>query len=332
MCRARAEGALNLWPRQWPQSGELSQLPLPGERAQQLKGYLLVAAGATFWGVAGVLIKFLFNTRDVDPLTLVQFRSTLTAPILGLALALFSPRLLKVRLANLPLLALFGFACFAAVQLPYYYAIRLSSVAVAIFLEYLAPVITAFYEIVVLKRRPGRMTFVVLGLAIAGSLLLVLGRGGSLNAPPLAVATGVLSAFTMAFYSLVGRRGVERFSPWTLLFWGSLFAAIGWAFYRPPWVLLAGPWAGIDWAFFLYLAVFSSIIPFGLNLMGLRYISATSAILTGTLEPVWATVLAAVFLGEGLGLGQAVGCLLILAAIVALQVLPGAALGERAGG
>lgn len=299
-----------------------------------LKGYLYVTGAATLWGVAGVAVRFMFVAKNADPVTLVQFRMTLTFLIIGAVLACTKPGLLRVRPADLPFLAVYGTAGLAACQVAYYWAIHETNVAVAIFLEFLAPVFTALYEILVLRHRPGKATFVVLGVALTGSLLLVLGRGGGLSTSPAGLAAGLLSALALAFYSLAGRRGVARYNPWTLLFWGTAAGSLMWGIVQPPWVVLARPWTAGDWAFFFYLAIFSSTIPFGLYLTGLRFIGPTSAILTAALEPVWATFLAAVVLGEGLAPAQAMGCVFILAAVTALQVVPGAALMEppRPGG
>ena len=277
-------------------------------------------------------MKFIFTSRDIDPITLVQFRMTLTCLIVGLGLAVTRPGLLRVKVADLPFLAAYGVFGLVGTQTTYYFAIRESTIAVAIFLEFLAPILTAVYEIRVYKRRPGKATFAVLAVALVGSFLLVRGPGGGLATTPAGLVFGLASAFALAFYSLAGRVGLTKYGPWTLLFWGMAAGSLLWAVVQPPWVVLARHWTGADWGFFLYLAVFSSAIPFGLFLTGLRQVGATSAVLTATLEPVWATFLAALFLRETLAPLQVAGCVFILGAIVALQVVPGAALEDRSPG
>ncbi len=281
------------------------------------------------WGLAGVAVKFAFVNRSADPATLVQFRITLSFLILGLALRVWRPQALKVRAADLPFLFAYGAVGLAAVQFFYYLAIREASVAVAIFLQYLAPVFTALYEILVLGRRPGGATFAVIALALGGSALLLFGHGGVGQAPsPLGIAAGLAASAAFAFYSVAARHGLRRHDPWGLLFWGMAMGSLVWAVLRPPWVVLAQPWSLGDWAFFLYLALFSSVVPFGLFLTGLRHIGPTSAVITATLEPVWAGLLAFVLLGERLGPLQVAGAAFILGAVIALQTVPGAALEE----
>jgi drug/metabolite transporter (DMT)-like permease len=302
--------------------------PLPSGTPEEWKGYLMVAGAAMFWGVSGVLVKYVFLTRDLDPLTLVQFRMTLTCLIVGLGLAVTRPSLLRVRVADLPFLGFYGVFGLAATQTTYYLSIRESSIAVAVFLQFLAPLLTAVYETRVLRRRPGKATFAVLATAVAGTLLLMRGQGDGMATTPAGLVLGLASAFALAAYSLTARHGLRRYGPWTLLFWGMAAGSLLWAVVRPPWVVLARPWTWDDWGIFLFLAVFSGAIPFGLFLSGLRHIGATSAILTATLEPVWASFLAAVFLGQSLAPPQVAGCLVILGAIVALRTVPGAAIAE----
>ena len=291
-----------------------------------MQGFLFVFAAATFWGVAGVIVKFLYRSRDIDPVTLTQLRVTLCFLCGGLFLAVLKPRLLRIRLADLPFVALYGLVGITSTQITYYCAIHESSVSVAIFLQFCAPILTCLYEILFQHRRPGRFTFPVLALAIGGALLLLFGRGGRPAAPAAGIAWGVASAFALATYTLIGRSAVRRLNPWTLLFWSTGISSLFWAVVHPVRLVLATPWTPVDWGFFLYLAVFTTFVPFGLYLTGLKSIGATTAIVTGGLEPVWATVLAGLVLGEGLAVGQILGCLAILTAVVSLQVLPGAAI------
>jgi drug/metabolite transporter, DME family len=61
------------------------------------------------------------------------------------------------------------------------------------------------------------------------------------------------------------------------------------------------------------------LIPYLLYFMGLRHLDATSAIVTSCLEPVFAILLAATFVGESLHFLQVVGIGLVLCATVLIQ-------------
>ncbi len=69
----------------------------------------------------------------------------------------------------------------------------------------------------------------------------------------------------------------------------------------------------------MYVAVVSTIIPFGAFLTALHYIEPTQATITATLEPVLAAIAAFAIFGEKLSVGQILGGLLVIAAIVLVQ-------------
>jgi drug/metabolite transporter (DMT)-like permease len=62
-----------------------------------------------------------------------------------------------------------------------------------------------------------------------------------------------------------------------------------------------------------------TVIPFGLFLQGMKYIRATRASITSTLEPVVAGVVSYLLLGENLFSLQIIGGTTVIAAIILLQ-------------
>jgi drug/metabolite transporter (DMT)-like permease len=71
---------------------------------------------------------------------------------------------------------------------------------------------------------------------------------------------------------------------------------------------------------FLYIAIFSTLIPFGLYFKGIERVRATRASITATWEPVVAGITAYLVLGEIMSPLQVMGGLGVIAAIVLLQV------------
>src|SRR5437899_1027922 len=76
-------------------------------RHRHLRGYLLAAAAAVLWGFSGVVTKYLLR-RQMRPDELLVFRTLLASAILMVWLGLKSPRLLKVRRADILPLILLG--------------------------------------------------------------------------------------------------------------------------------------------------------------------------------------------------------------------------------
>jgi drug/metabolite transporter (DMT)-like permease len=291
------------------------------------RGYLSVTLAATLWGIAGALSKYLFATKAVPPFLLVQVRMGLSALLLAGTLAVVAPHLLRIIRADLPFFAIWGVLGMAAVQFTYLFAISETNVATAIFLQYLAPLLIALYAWIVERQRPGRLLLGCLALAMTGSFLLIFGGTARLLVSPLGLASGLGSALALSFYTVYGARGVGRLSPWTLLCYGLgagflfwlavdlVLAAIG----RPlPGAALLAD--GSMWAFFGYIAVLATIVPFGLYLTGLKQVSPTQATITGMLEPVVGGLAAYAALHESLRSAQVAGGVLIVLAVIVLQM------------
>lgn len=292
-----------------------------------LRGYLSVTSAALLWGISGALAKYLFASRSVPPFLLVQVRMGLSFLLLFLVLAVVAPRLLRISRGDLVFLAVWGIGGMAFVQYTYLFTLSETNVATAIFLQYLAPALTAIYAWLFEQQRPSGGMLAALALAISGSYLLVFGTTATLLVSPLGLASGLASAVAMSFYTIYGSKKVSRLSPWTLLCYG---LGVGFAF----WLLVDGALALAGrpavslapladpslWLFFGYIATLATVVPFGLYLSGLRWISPTHATVTGMLEPVMGGVAAYLFLAESLQVVQVLGGALIVVAVILLQV------------
>lgn len=282
------------------------------------QGYLAVAAAAALWGLSGTLAKFMFQLA-VAPALLVNFRMTLAFLLLAAAFLLFRRDLLRVPAGLWGGIAVWSLAGMVPVQFFYMYAIRETNVATAIFLQYLAPVLTALYTRAVEGRPLGAGLAAALMAAVAGSALLVFGGGSGLRLSLPGLAAGLAACCFFSFYTIYGGRLVGRINSWTLLLWALGIGGLFWNLVLPPWVTLPRVQAPLLWAFFAYIAVFATIVPFGLFLWGLRHVAPTPAGLTAMLEPVVGAAAAWLALGEALAPAQVAGGALILAAVAAVQ-------------
>ena len=70
----------------------------------------------------------------------------------------------------------------------------------------------------------------------------------------------------------------------------------------------------------LWIVVIGTVAPFGLYFVGINYIRSTRAMITATMEPISAGLLAFVFLGEVLEWLQLLGAGLVVVAIAILQI------------
>ncbi|MDB4895614.1 MAG: protein of unknown function transrane [Firmicutes bacterium] len=291
------------------------------------RGYLAVTVAAVLWGIAGATAKYLFASREVPPFLLVQVRMGLSFLVLALVLGAVAPRLLRLERSDLGFFALWGVLGMALVQFTYLFTISKTNVATAIFLQYLAPIVTAVYAWRFERQRLGGLLITCLTLAMGGSVLLIFGGTARLLVSPLGLASGLASAGFMSFYTIYGAKRISRLSPWTLLCYGLGFGFAFWLLVDAGLAVAGRPVAGLHlltsgamWAFFGFIAILATIVPFGLYLTGLRSISPTQATITGMLEPVVGGIVAFLALGESLGWGQVAGGGLIVVAVILLQI------------
>ena len=206
----------------------------------------------------------------------------------------------------------------------YYVAIQRTSVAIAIILQYTAPVWVLLY---VVARRQQKLTMqkvVAVAVALAG-ITLTIGIVGSHSAFRLdtyGFVAAMLASFSFAFYNVGAHRILARHDRWRVLTWTLAFASAFWLLVNPPWKVIATHYTAAQWAFLFVFSVISVLGSFSLYFLGLQHLEPTRAIIASCLEPVFSILLAAAFLGEGVRAIQTLGIILVLSAIVIVQ-MPG---------
>jgi drug/metabolite transporter (DMT)-like permease len=235
-----------------------------------------------------------------------------------------------VRRQEVPFLALFGVVGVALTQFLYYVAIGRMPVGIALVFEMTAPVFIALYVWLVRREHVRSRLWLALLLSLSGLVLVaeVWQDGGSLD--PLGVGAGLLAAVCLAAYYLMGERGTGTRDPVTLTCWSFVAAAVFWS--------LAAPWWEFDpavlgepvpvsvgalelplWVLVVWIVVLGAIVPFWLSLAALRHLHPTAAGLVATVEPVFASVVAWLWVEQVLSGWQVGGGVVVLTGIVLAQ-------------
>lgn len=288
-------------------------------------GYAMVLTAATLWAVNGIVSKTILDT-GISALRLTEVRSTGAFLGLAVALALVSPRSLRLERRELPLLIVFGVCGLAFVQWFYFVAIHRLEIGVALLLQYLAPLLVALWVRFVMHRHVRRRLWLALALALVG-LSFVLEIWGGSDLDGIGVGACLLAAASYALYILLAEREVGRRDPVSLTTFGFLFAALFWAVVQPWWSFPAAEiddaapdaWGVPVWSLMVWMIVLGTIVPFGLLVASLRFVPATRAGIIAMFEPVAATVVAWLWLGEELGAVQLGGGALVLTGILLAQ-------------
>jgi DME family drug/metabolite transporter len=250
------------------------------------RGALLVALAALLWSSSGLFIKVL----PLGALQIAFARSLVAALAMAAVVQLRGGRPFPWPDG----LSLVCALSYAGVLILFVAATKLTTAANAIFLQFSAPIYLVFLEPWVTGRALRGRDLAAVGLCLGAMGLFFVGKLGA--GTLLGNLLGVISGLCLALFSLTLKLQRERrpgVDPISAIILGNLLVA---AFCAP--IALRGfspslPQAGI----LLYLGLFQIGLAYLLFNAGMRHLSATAAVVTGTLEavlnPVW------VFLGVG---------------------------------
>jgi drug/metabolite transporter (DMT)-like permease len=266
-----------------------------------------VAALASSWGFVWIIADHL----HLGALSIVFWRIALSALALGLGAAV-SGRTGLLRIGRTgrwtlllgPGLALLWYCTFEAM--------KLSSVAVAVLATYTAPIFLALLAPLFLPERVSRVVLIALPIALTGLALIALKGGESAHARPLAIAIGVGGALLLAFLVIIQKHIVRDVNAIGLSFWIDVCAVI---------VLLPVlPFAGRvlpspgELGFLAIVGVVFTALSGLIWLLLLRHVTAQAMGFLSYIEPVSASLLAWLILGQRMGLAVVAGGALVLVA------------------
>lgn len=295
--------------------------PAPGDRSDQLKGYLMVGGSALMFGSAGVFIRI--STMPAS--MLLVLRMALGAALV--AVFLVRSRWWREWLVPGVPLRLFLLGVIDAVQLlTFFLAVRYMDVALAVFLSYMSPIYIALVAPRLFRQRTEPVVVVALILSAGGiAAMLVPGLlDPSLRVSALGLVCGLLAGVLLAVFFLLAKGLRSKVGGGTMLISDGLTTAV---VLLPlgliQWIPAGMPFtAGDLWAV-IGLAVICTAVGGTIFLQGMRHIRVQHTSIVGLLEPASAPLFAFMFLGEVPAVWTLVGGALILAGAVLVVLFGG---------
>jgi drug/metabolite transporter (DMT)-like permease len=297
--------------------------------ARPAVGYALTLASAALFGVNGT-VSTLALQAGIPATRLTALRCTGAAAVLLVVLALVAPARLRITWREVPFLAVFGVVGVALTQFLYYVAIGRMPVGIALVFEMTAPVFIALYVWLVRREKVRSRLWLALLLSLSGLVLVaeIWQDGGSLD--PIGVGAALIAALCLATYYLMGERGTVTRDPVALTCWSFVAAALFWAAAAPWWQFDSGVLAEPVpisvgsvhlplWVLVAWIVVLGAVVPFWLSIAALRHLAPTAAGLVATVEPVFASIVAWLWLEQVLTGWQVAGGIVVLTGIVLAQ-------------
>lgn len=190
-------------------------------------------------------------------------------------------------------------------------SLELTTVASSTIILALQPMVAMAGAYLVYKERSSLSTIAIIGISFIGVVLVGWGDIGVSHSAIIGDLLSFLCVIAVVCYLLIGQNAVKRISHWIYSFTVFFFAGLSLMIFS---FLTNVPMVGYpprEWGLFVLLAIFPTIAHIIYNWL-LNYVDSTTISMSILGEPVGATILAAILLGEHVTLWQLIGGLLVL--------------------
>ena len=285
--------------------------------SQRTVGTILCILSACSYGATGIFGKLAFD-EGLTVTGLLAARFSIAAIVLWLLVAALGRESRPSRRGAAAGIAL-GVVAYSAQTGLFFLALTRLDAGLAVLLVYIAPVLVAIAAVAFGREQLSRAQVAAVVVAVCGTALVATGGGlGKVDGLGMAFAFGCAVAFTA--YMLLSHAVVGRVNPVALsasVCTGcalSFLTAAGASGHLPIHT------TGKGWLLVGALALFSTVIAVTTLAAGTARVGPSTATILATFEPVIATILAVIILGERLAALQVVGGLLVLASALIVSV------------
>lgn len=276
-------------------------------RGQSL-AYGAAVSAAVLMGSLGMFVRNISADATVIAFSRLSLGFLFLFGFLGLTRNLHA---LKVSLS--PYLVVSGLSIGLCVW-AYIKAMTHTSLANAVFMLYLGPLLAVGLGHFMLKEKIALSSLLAMGLAFAGCLLVIQFHFNSSKADAVGYAYGLLSAFCYALIIVSNRKIPPQVLPMGRTFYQLLIAVLS---FIPlsGWHQLHVPLQDLPWL--LAVGFFQGFLGLTLMIFAIRHLKAYEYSIVSYLEPVTATLIGISIYAEPMSLFQAAGgCLIVSSGLV----------------
>jgi drug/metabolite transporter (DMT)-like permease len=254
-----------------------------------LKNLSNLLLATLFISTSGVLGRYI----DLPPEIIIWFRAVLAMIFLAIYCSYKKINLtIKSKKDYRPFLISGVFM--AAHWVTYFYALKLSNVALGVLSLYTFPIITALLEPFFLKVKFNPI-YIVLGTMVLAGLSILVPEFNLESGEVKGILFGVFSALCYAIRILILKQHVANYNGTMLMFYQTLIVSIS-LFPTLFFMDLSGLQS--QFPYLLLLALLTTAIGHSLMLHSLKSFSATTTTIISSLQPIFGITLAIIFLSE----------------------------------
>lgn len=264
------------------------------------RGIFCTLLGGVLWGFSGACSDYLFTNYAMDSSWLTVVR------MLGAGIALTAINLTGSRKRSFAIwknrldalqLVIFALLGLAFSQYAYLTSIDHSNAGTATVLQYLGPVLIMGLVCVKNRRLPDRREGIAIFLAVGGTYLLAThGNPKTMVLSQLGLIWGLLSAVSLALYTLLPAKIIPKWGSMIVTGWAMLLGGVAMALISRVWTIPVA----LDvygWLAVGGVVVAGTLLAYTLYLQGVADVGAVRASMLASVEPVSATVISVLWLG-----------------------------------
>ncbi len=287
-------------------------------------GVALAIIGTLVFSFRPILVKLVYVTYPVSPVTLLFLRMSIALPfflVVAWWLRGDEPRLTGLDWTKV---AALGFIGYYAASFLDFIGLKYVGAGVGRLILYLYPTLVLLISFLFLHRRPTRRQLGALVITYAGVALILSSQlhGGAeerlflLGALFVFASSLFYATYLVASAELVKRVGSMRFTAYSMAV--ATLPALAQFFAIEPMSALDLP--GKIWLYAILLATFTTVLPLFIQAEALKRIGAAEFALIGALGPVSVAVTSALGLDEQFTLVQAFGGALVIFGVLLVSI------------
>lgn len=288
----------------------------------RMRGFLMAFLAGLLWGASSPIAQFLFEQKGVVSSWLVSYRLLSAGILLLLFAALKKMPIAEVWKEKKDSVRLCCFAVFGmmGMQYSFFAAVQEMNAGTATIFQYLNPAMLIIYFAVIYKIVPKGREIVAMLCSLIGIFLVAThGNIHQLSISWLGIVLGLILALTTCFYGVIPMPLLKKYQAEVVCAWAMIIGGIVLSAAIQPWKIKTQIDMEVIIAF-LAIVIIGTILPFCFYLAALKKIGSVYSGLLSSVEPVAATILAAVFLGTSFQTIDVVGFALVLSTMFILNI------------
>ncbi len=290
---------------------------------ERKKGLLAAFGAGLAWGCTSPIAQYLFDTKGIVSQWLVPCRMLFAGVLLLFYAAIIKKQnILEIFGDKKDVLRLFavGILGMMGMQYTFFAAIQETNAGIATIFQYLNPALLLVFYGMAYQTLPKIKEIIAVSCSIVGIFLVATqGNIHGLSISKMGLIYGMALAIATSFYGVLPGPLLKKYPSETVCGWAMLIGGVVLGFIFRPWHIKVEVDA-VVFVGYMVITIVGTILPFVLYLSAVKCAGGVYAGLLSSVEPVAATLVAALFLGTSFPAIDLLGFGLVLSTLFVLNI------------